>query len=93
MLRNVSGIDLSIPLPPDALTERVVHELAEAYDIQVPGVLHSAVTDLVSWEKVKSQGRPFQVIQEPILTFTNDSKTKFVVTETIQIQTGIVEKT
>ena len=92
MQRNVSGIDLSTPLPPDVLTEKAIYKIDEAYNIQVPGVLHSAVTDLVSWEKVTSQGRPFRVVQEPLITFTDDSKTKFIVTETIQIQTGVVEK-
>ena len=92
MQRNVSGLDVVLSLPSATLTERVVYKVDAVYDIQVPSVLHSAVIDLVSWEKVKSQGRPFSIQQEPIITFVNDSKTQFTVTEVIQIQIGVVEK-
>jgi hypothetical protein len=91
MQRNVAGLTISLGLDSTSITEKVGYE-KDGYDIQVPGILHTAVRDLVAWEQEKSQGRAFMVSVAPIIIFTNGLRTQFKVIETIQIQTGIVEK-
>jgi hypothetical protein len=92
MQRRILGLNDSLIIEKNAITQKEGYEV-EGYNIQIPGILHTAVLALVEWEKEKTQGKPFYVSLEPVLVFTNSEKTQFKVREVLIIQTGIVQPT
>ena len=89
MQRNIQGLNVALTIADALITEKVTYNVG-GQSIHVPGILHTAVTALVLWEKEKSQGQTFCVTSGPSLLFTNAEQTQFCIVETIAIQTGVV---
>ncbi len=87
--RSIQAVNFSLSLKEGTIVEKASYNV-EGYDIRVPDTMHTALVDLVNWEREKSQGRAFCVVSGPTVVFTNDNQTQFKVVENIEIEKGVV---